>query len=170
MDPRHDRMDEPAAEHVPALLPGLAAALLGALVWSGAAAVFNEWSLVAAPGVGWLAAWGCSHGARRPDDFSRRASWVLGALGILAGLLAYCAFSAARSAPGSGLTAGVLAAGWFGLLAAPPWFGPAAVLLALAGVARALAGQRTRPAVATLAPASGARVAPAGPDRESRAA
>jgi hypothetical protein len=161
-------MDEPAAEHFLAVLYGLAAALLGACVWSGAAAVFDEWSLPAAPGVGWLAAWACSHGARRPDGFSRSASWILGALGIASGLLAYCVFSVAQASPDSGLRADILWSEYLRLLYAPPWFGSAAVLLGLAGVPRALAGRQRRLDSALALELTPARAIPA--VRERRAA
>ncbi len=131
------------AEHSLAVLHGLGGALLGAAVWSGAAAVFDAWSLLAAPGVGWLAAWSCSRGTR-PDGFGRAASWVLGTVGILCGLLAYCAFSVAHASPDSEFQLQVLGAEYLRLLSAPPWFGSAAVLLALAGVPRALAARAPR--------------------------
>lgn len=132
------------AEHYLAVFCGLGGALLGACVWSGAAAVFDEWSLLGAPGVGWLAAWSCSYGARRPDGFSRSASWVLGTAGIVSGLAAYCAFSVAQASPYSDLRADIVGGELLRLISAPPWFGSVAVLLALAGVPRALAGEEPR--------------------------
>lgn len=165
------RPHEPVAEHFLAVSYGLGAALLGAAAWSGAAAVFDGWALLAAPGVGWLAGWACSYGARRPDGFSRAASWVLGTVGILAGLVAYCAFSVVQAAPDSGLTPGLLGTELVALLSAPPWFGSAAVVLALAGVPRALAGQEVvRAPVPDLVGAEPVEATAAEPGRESRAA
>ena len=164
------RPDEPVAEHFLAVSYGLGAAMLGAAVWSGAAAVFDGWALLAAPGVGWLAGWGCSHGARRPDEFSRAAAWVLGTLGILSGLAAYCAFSVVQAAPGSGLTARVLGTELVALVSEPPWFGSAAVVLALAGVPRALAGQASRAPALDLPGFDSAEPATDEPGQESRAA
>ena len=161
VDPSNDTGAAPAGEHFLAVLCGLGGALLGALAWSGAAALFDEWSLLAAPGIGWLAAWSCSYGARRPDAFSRSASWVLGALGVVSGLAAYSAFSVAQASSGSGLPAGLVGAELLRLLSSPPWFGSSAVLLALAGVPRALPG---RPRVSTAAPAAGGTPVPTAPE------
>ncbi len=167
------------AEHYLAVFYGLGGALLGACVWSGAAAVFDEWSLLAAPGVGWLAAWSCSYGARRPDGFSRSASWVLATAGIVSGLAVYCAFSLAQASPYSDLRVDAVGGELLRLISAPPWFGSVAVLLAIAGVPRALAGrepsaldrQVPRATVIPLPGASLARVnLPEQSERERRAA
>jgi hypothetical protein len=169
----HLREEAPVAEHSIAVLYGGAAATLGALVWSGAAAVFGAWAVPAAFGVGWMAGWACRYGGRRADEFVRSSAWLLGAGGGLLGLLLVCAFSTVGASPDSGLQAEAVRAELLRYLSAPPWLGSAALLLALAGVSRSLRGE---PAGATLAPAelgallgaggggthSGASAAPAG--------
>lgn len=168
MEPPREVDEEVVADRLLTVLHGLGGMLLGALVWSGAAAVFDAWSLPAAPGVGWLVAWSCARGARRPDPFARSAAWVLGALGAVLALLAYCAFTASQASPGTGLPPATVLAELLRLLSAPPWFGSAAVLLALAGVPRGLPRQSPRPAAA---PAAAPAPVPAfREDRESRAA
>jgi hypothetical protein len=170
MDPSRGPADPPVPEHFLAVSYGLVAGLLGASVWSGFAAVFDGWSLLVAPGVGWLTAWACSYGARRPDDFSRSAAWVLAALGIVVGLVAYGAFSVAHASPDDGLTAGALGTELLRLVSAPPWFASAAVLLALAGVPRALAGEGGRAVVMAFPERDEAGAPGDEPVRESRAA
>jgi hypothetical protein len=129
---------EAGPEHFLASFCGVFALLLAAAVWSGMAAVFGPWSLAAAPGMGWLIAWACRYGGRRADAFVRATAWLLGLAGTLLALLAFSAFSATQASPDSGFDSRAVALEYLRLFAEPPWFGSAAVLLALAGVRRAL--------------------------------
>jgi hypothetical protein len=162
--------DEAGPEHFLASFYGSFALLLAAAVWSAMAAVFGPWSLPAAPGMGWLIAWACRYGGRRADTFVRATAWLMGFAGTLLALLVFSAFSVTQTSPDSGFDSRAVALEYLRLFAEPPWFGSAAVLLALAGVRRALregpaprTGRRLElvPAAAPGLPASGA--APANP-------
>jgi hypothetical protein len=135
---------EVVPEHFLALFYGLLALALGATVWSAMAAVFGLWSLSAAPGLGWLIAWACRYGGRRPDTSVRVTAWLLGLAGVLVALFAFSAFSVTQTSPDSGFQLRAVALEYVRLFAEPPWFGSAAVLLALAGTWRALRGRPLR--------------------------
>jgi hypothetical protein len=130
--------DEARPEHFLASFYGTFALLLAAAVWSAMAAVFGPWSLAAAPGMGWLIAWSCRYGGRRADTFVRATAWLLGFAGTLLALLVFSAFSVTQTSPDSGFDSRAVALEYLRLFAEPPWFGSAAVLLAMAGVRRAL--------------------------------
>jgi hypothetical protein len=170
--------DDVVAEHFLASLYGSAAAVLVAVVWSSVAAVFGLWSLLAAPGAGWLIGWACRHGGRRLDTAVRVTGWLLSASGAALALLAFSAFSAGQASPDAGLQLRVLGVEYLRLFAEPPWFGSAAVLLALNGTSRALRDRpsgravarqvRSLPGLGEGLPGAGAPAALDGPD--SRAA
>jgi hypothetical protein len=143
MDTHSIEADSIRPEHFLAMLHGVFALALGATVWSAMAAVFGAWSLTAAPGLGWLVAWACRYGGRRTDAFVRVAAWLLALAGVLLALFVFSAFSVTQSSPDSGFPLHAVGLEYLRLFAEPPWFGSAAVLLALAGVRRAL---RDRPA------------------------
>jgi hypothetical protein len=145
---------EAGPEHFLASFYGVFALLLAAAAWSGMAAVFGPWSLAAAPGMGWLIAWACRYGGRRTDTIVRATAWLLGLAGTLLALLAFSAFSVSQTSPDSGLGLRAVALDYLRLFAEPPWFGSAAIVLAMAGVGRALRDQPARRGSLRLAPAS----------------
>ena len=156
VDPCLTEEGEAGPEHFLASFYGLLALSLGATVWSAMAAVFSLWSLLAVPGLGWLIAWACRYGGRRTDTFVRAAAWLLAVAGVLLGLFAFSAFSVTQTSPDSGFQVRPVAFEYLRLFAEPPWFGSAAVLLALAGVWRALRDPPSRRTAAR----SGRRSAP----------
>jgi hypothetical protein len=129
-------------EHFLALLYGIVALALGATVWSAMAAVFGAWSLLVAPGLGWVVAWACRYGGRRTDALVGAVAWLLALAGVLLALFAFSAFSTTQASPDSGFGLHAIGLEYLRLFAEPPWFGSASVLLALAGARRAL---RDRP-------------------------
>jgi hypothetical protein len=143
-----DEEGEVVPEHSLALLYGIFALALGATVWSAMAAVSGPWALPAAPGLGWMIAWGCRYGGRRSDTFVRAAAWALALAGVLLALFAFSAFSVTQTSPDSGFQFHAVGLEYLRLFAEPPWLGSAAVLLALGGARRAL---RDRPSRRTTA-------------------
>jgi hypothetical protein len=141
MDDLFAAPEEAVPEHSLAALHGLAALVVGTFAWSGAAALFGGWSLLAAPGLGWLVAWACRYGARRMSAGVRAIAWSLSIGSALAGLAALATFSVLQASPDAGLDGrGVAEAAW-SLFAAPPWFGSFVVLLVMPGTSRALRGE-----------------------------
>jgi len=133
MDKPIAETDPPAPEHFLAVLHGLAALVLGAAVWSALAALFGPWSLLVAPGLGWLVAWACRYGGRRPDGFVKGAAWLMAPAGVSLALLAFSAFSVTQSPPDSSQRLRSIGVVYAGLFTEIPWSGSVAVLLALAG-------------------------------------
>jgi hypothetical protein len=125
-------------EHFLALLYGSAALVLGGAVWSAMPPLFGGWSLLAAPGLGWLIGWSTRHGGRRLDAFVRTAAWLLAASGAVLALFAACAFLVTQSSPDAGFQIRVVGAEYLRLFAEPPWFGSLTVVLALGGTWRSL--------------------------------
>ena len=152
-------------EHFLALLYGLGALVLGAAVWSAMAVLFGLWSLLAAPGLGWLIGWACCYGGRRTDSFIRTSAWLLAAAGSLSALLVQSAFSVTQSSPDAGFQVRAVDLEYWRLFADPPWFGSATVLLALAGTWRVLRVHPRAPGAAhrAEAPESEPQVVAAGP-------
>lgn len=133
MDALSAEADPIGPEHFLAALYGFFALALGATVWSAMAAVFGAWSLVAAPGLGWLVAWACRHGGRCADTVVRVVAWLLAIAGVLLALFAFSAFSVTLGSPDSGFRLHAVGLEYVRLFAEPPWFGSAAILLTLAG-------------------------------------
>ena len=134
--------EEVVPEHFLASLYGLVALVLGAAVWSAMAVLGGPWALPLVPGLGWMVAWACRHGGRRPDTFVRSAAWVLALAGTLLALLALSVFSVTQASPDTGFDARAVGREYLRLFAEPPWFGSAAILLTLAGARRALRDRR----------------------------
>jgi len=151
-------------EHFLALLYGLGALVLGAAVWSAMAVLFGLWSLLAAPGLGWLIGWACRYGGRREDSFIRTSAWLLSAAGALSALFVQSAFSLTQASPDAGFQVRAAGLEYWRLFADPPWFGSATLLVALAGAWRALrvGPPATETARHTGAPESGPQVVAAG--------
>lgn len=155
---------EVVPEHFLALLYGSGALVLGAAVWSAMAVLFGLWSLLAAPGLGWLIGWACRYGGRREDSFIRTSAWLLSAAGALSALFVQSAFSVTQSSPDAGFQARAVGLEYWRLFADPPWFGSATMLLALAGTWRVLRPHQraTEAARHAGAPESGPQVVTAG--------
>jgi hypothetical protein len=144
MDIARPETDPAVPEHFLAAICGILALALGAAVWSAMAAVFGAWSLLAAPGLGWMVAWACRYGGRRADPFVLATAWLLSLAGVLLALFAFSAFSVTQTSPDSGFQLRAVGLECLRLFTEPPWFGSAAVLLALAGARRALRYRRSR--------------------------
>jgi hypothetical protein len=133
MDARFEVRGEARPERFLAALYGVIAMVLGGGTWSAIGALFGPWSLLAAPGPGWLVGWACRHGARRMDTLIRVIAWLESLAAVLAGLLALSAFTVIQSSPDSGLSLGAVGSGCLRMFSEPPWLGAAAVLLGMIG-------------------------------------
>ncbi len=142
VDPTFSDQGEAVPEHYLALLYGLSALVLGAAVWSAMAVLFGPWSLLAAPGLGWLIGWASRHGGRRADTSVRTMAWLLSLAGTLGALFLQCAFSVTQTSPDAGFQIRVVGAEYGRLFTEPPWFGSFTICFALGGTWRAL---RDRP-------------------------
>jgi hypothetical protein len=147
----HSNEPEIVPEHFLAVLYGVGALGLGAAVWSAMAVLFGLWSLLAAPGLGWMIGWASRYGGRSMDPHVRVTAWIAGLVGALSALFVSSAFSVTQTSPDAGLRLGAVGTEYLKLFTEPPWFGSSALLLTLVGVRRALreSSQRRVGAVAS---------------------